>query len=310
MSEQLFVHRHRPEWGRAIVASQGAGRRVYQFEDGRTRVIAHDYWDLMEPVEEGAEGLGKSLRRLRLLVKGTDSSMRSSPPPKASKDSGDQIEIFKSALADGFQEASYTSRYRGAEDRTRKSQIDPKIELAQEKLVEAEVPLPQGKDAKAWLDLVREVIFATDLLTASERKALQGVKGDGVEAVAITSWRLVYDDEHPFPERFEAWVDALEEAGARPTWGLATSLPALLDPQKHVCVRTSVFRAQASTIMPTLSVDPEADLAVYEALQKMVLDLRKRLEKEGLEPRDLFDVRNFIWLTLRKDAERKLGEMA
>ena len=97
---------------------------------------------------------------------------------------------------------------------------------------------------------------------------------------------------------------------ARPTWGLATSLPALLDPQKHVCVRTSVFRAQASTIMPTLSVDPEADLAVYEALQKMVLDLRKRLEKEGLEPRDLFDVRNFIWLTLRKDAERKLGEMA
>ena len=56
MSEQLFVHRHRPEWGRAIVASQGAGRRVYQFEDGRTRVIAHDYWDLMEPVEEGAEG--------------------------------------------------------------------------------------------------------------------------------------------------------------------------------------------------------------------------------------------------------------
>jgi hypothetical protein len=310
VSEQLFVHSARPQWGRAIVASQGAGRRVYQFEDGKTRVIARDYWDLMVPVAGTEEDVSRSLRRLRLLVKGADSSLRSSPPSTAKSDVDEQIQLIATKLGT-FENDAYQARFRQDANRKLKANIDPSIALAQEKLVEGEYDFAESddrKDAKAWFDAVLEVLNTTDLMTASERKELAAVKGKAVDSLAQASWTMIRG-EVTFAEAFQLWLEALAEAKVRATWGTATALPALVWPKKHVCIRATVFKSQASGLMPGLVMDSEAELAVYESLQRMATDLYRKLEESKLKPQDLFDVRNFIWLTLRKDAETRIEKL-
>lgn len=311
MSEQLFVHSARPQWGRAIVASQGMGRRVYQFEDGKARVIARDYWDLMVPVEgQNAEDVSRSLRRLRLLVKGADSSLRSTPPSKAKGDVNEQIQLFAAGL-ENFDHADYMSRFRQDPKRKLKSNVDPSIELAKERLLEGEYAYAESderKDAKEWFDAVCEVLNSADLMTASERKLLASAKGKAIDALAAATWNLARG-EGTFAESFQAWIEALIDSDIRPTWGTATALPSLLWPKKHVCVRATVFKAQAAVSMPSLVMESDADLAVYESLQRMATDLYKKLDEANLGPRDLFDVRNFIWLTLRKDAAARITKL-
>ena len=58
--------------------------------------------------------------------------------------------------------------------------------------------------------------------------------------------------------------------------------------------------------MPKLQLEMTPDLGTYELLEQMTIDASKTLVEAGLNPVDLFDLRNFMWLTLRKDAERKL----
>ena len=58
--------------------------------------------------------------------------------------------------------------------------------------------------------------------------------------------------------------------------------------------------------MPKLQLEMTPDLGTYELLEQMTIDASKTLKEAGLNPVDLFDLRNFMWLTLRKDAERKL----
>jgi len=295
MMHELFLHRARPQWGRAVIAAESDDRRHYQFEDGQIRVIAREYYGLMEPVA-GAEpeSLQRSRRRLRLLLEDAAIDRPATRKPKTTL--ADQVSLFKAHLPKGFDEESYTTGYRKREQ-SRKSHIDPSIELASE--LEAET-----------LDFaaMKKLFASTDLLAPRERKDFGALKGPKADAV-VEAARALMDPGQTFAESFPVWLDALEDSGVGATWSVATAFPALIDPKVHVCVRLTAFRAQAKVLLPTIKLDSKAELASYELMQRMAVRVRDALVEAKVPPRDFFDVRNFIWLTLRKDAAAKLAKL-
>lgn len=304
MEQQLFQHVNRPEWGLAMVASEQPTRRVYQFEDGQARVIAQAYWKLMKPVED-AEQLQRAVRRLRLLVKGTDVAMKSSPV--ASEGSlEEQLTILKDAWPEGFASETYQHRYRGGKSKL-KSQIEPVLAMVEEQWNLDALPDPETPaKAKKVVDTLAHVLGKSDLLSATEKKALEALSGKAVTTVAEGFLAMLTAE---IDRRFTLWLETLQDAGVTPSWGLVTAPVALSAPEQHVAVRPSVFKRQAKILMPTLKISSEATLESYDAMLGMSLRIFRDLKNAELSPKDLFDVRNFIFLTLRTDAARKLADL-
>ncbi len=109
--------------------------------------------------------------------------------------------------------------------------------------------------------------------------------------------------------RFEAWVAALETAmGRAPTWNLATVLLGAVRPKKHLVVRPKAVTLQKQWMAPGLSVSDRPMGILYERLVGMATKLRDRLKDNDLEPQDLLDVVDFMWLTLKPAAKREILE--
>lgn len=312
MSQQLFVHTARPEWGHAILASEGQDRRHYQFEDGQVRTISERFYSLLEPVHPDEAAARKSMRKLRTLLKHSDigeNGATTSTRVEATTTFGDQIAMFRSALPEGFADKRYVESYRGGDARRKRAHIDPSIEDVKEKL--SLENFEAWEEAGDWNEALKGVIaplMSTDLMSTSERKAMNAIGEEHAEAMVAAVKGLVHGT-NPFGQRYKVYVDTLEAAGVRATWAIATALPALADPEVHVCVRATAFREQARSLLPKIKLEMTPELGLYELLQQMTMDARDQLREAGLSPKDLFDVRNFMWLTLRKDADRKLREM-
>jgi hypothetical protein len=117
---------------------------------------------------------------------------------------------------------------------------------------------------------------------------------------------LIVGDK-PYGNRFTRFVASLTAAcEKRPSWRLATALPALLQPQEHVCVRKSVFLKQAATIAPELRYTRGPRRKSYESFLAVANRTRDRLLDAGLNPQDLLDIHDFAWLTLRPAAGKLL----
>jgi hypothetical protein len=107
----------------------------------------------------------------------------------------------------------------------------------------------------------------------------------------------------------EEYLDFLTEVFAgRPSWRLATALPALMYPNHHVCVRRSAFTRQAGAISPMARYSKRASVRSYKNFRRVAQVVKKRLEKKGHEPRDFLDIYDFIWDTLRDSALDHLGD--
>jgi len=303
---QLFIHTTRPNWGRAILAAEADDRRHYQFEDGRVRTIARDYYDLLQPIQPEEQVAKKAARRLLTLLKHSDFDQPTSTTPTVSMTFGDQIALFKAALPEGFEAEAYKTNFRDA-NRRKRAHVDASIESCREELAAEKLdPVIAAKDWKTGWKMVSDVLMGCDLLSSTERKSVRAIEGDeAMELLTVSTRDLLHGDE-VFAERFKRYLDQVEDAGIRPSWSLVTALPALHDPEVHVCIRATAFRDQAKILMPQLRMEMRPELPTYEVLQMMAVNARDQLVEAKMAPRDLFDVRNFMWLTLRKDADRKL----
>jgi len=303
---QLFIHTTRPNWGRAILAAEADDRRHYQFEDGRVRTIARDYYDLLQPIQPEEQVAKKAARRLLTLLKHSDFDQPTSTTPTVSMTFGDQIALFKAALPEGFEAESYKTNFRDA-SRRKRAHVDASIEACRSELAPEKLdPVIEAKDWKAGWKMVSDVLMGCDLLSSTERKSVRAIEDEEAkETLTVATRDLLHGDE-VFAERFKRYLDKVEDAGIRPSWSLVTALPALHDPEVHVCIRATAFRDQAKILMPQLRMEMRPELPTYEVLQMMAVNARDQLVEAKMAPRDLFDVRNFMWLTLRKDADRKL----
>ena len=299
----LYRHKKRPEWGVAILAWEKGEKRAYQFEDGRLRKFQKGYYSLMEPA-------GKVERPRDAVVNGLEEAIEANKgreQPEALEPVASfraQVELFEELYPEGFQDENWIADHRGdGPGRDLKRHRDPVAQEAQAKLTQERCDelIAQGRHGDL-VDTVVAILGSTNLVALKHVKVLRRM--DEEERVAFAeAVRGVLHGEGDWGEHFKKWVEVLTEIyGDGPSWRIATALPALVHPDEQVCVRRSAFVRQAASIAPLARYTKRAQYRSYKNFRRVAFAVRKRLQAEGHEPRDLLDVYDFVWATLRNAA--------
>ena len=303
----LYRHTKRPEWGVAILAWEKGGRRAYQFEDGRLRKFREGYYSLMKPVDEVPGSEEALVADLESAVASHKGGKRPKPlEPVCTFD--EQVALFEELYPEGFQGKAWTERHRRAPGRDLKRHRDPAVERAQELLSQESCRQAIDSDRQGHLSgSILELLSNTDLVPLSQVKRLRGMEPEEKNRFVESLDFLLYGDD-AFGPRFKRWVKTLEDLGGRASWRFATALPALVFPDDHVCVRRSSFMRQAANIAPTARYSRKPKRRSYRNFRRVARAARKRLNGAGHEPRDLLDIHDFVWVTLRNAALKHLKD--
>ncbi len=305
MSPRLFVHTLRPEWGMGLVTAEEPERLRLQFEDGENRTFAREYFSLLEPAETEADpdtervleklmrAVGVSRVRARIMKRGASSDDR---PVQLD----DQIARFKESYPKGFEDRKWLTDSRGAGAKRRLKRLrDPSIEDARRIFARDRMKglRDEGKSGVLWNGFI-EVLKKTDFATMkTDVKPLSDV-GAAEQAVAM---RRLYDllyTEGSMTSQFNHWLASITFGGNTPSWALATTVPALVQPDRHFAVKPTKVRAQAKWMAPKLKVGRSPIGQTYQEIVTMALAVKTSLELEELKPTDLVDVADFMSETL------------
>ena len=306
----LYIHRKRPNWGRAILAWEQGEKRGYQFEDGRLRIFKKGFYDMFDVVdapEDDDSTLVSTLRsRARLIIERRDQAAEGNASTiEAPYPFEDQLKIFINVYPNGFTDESWTKDRRGeGAGRRLKRHRDPAIAQARADLAEDKVRdhLAAG-DAAAIINAIVDNLQNCDLVQRSKTKSIERLQGAEATELAEAFVGMLYSEE-PMSTRFKRYVDAMPSND----WRVITAPLALVQPEEHVCVRPSVFRKQAASIAPRSIYTARPSIHSYRDMRRMAQATFKQLEEAGQEPRDLLDIYDFIWITLRPSAEKHLDD--
>lgn len=302
----LCRHIKRPQWGLAILAWESDGRRAYQFEDGRLRNFKEGYYDMLQPAKSEQRSEEAVIIDLQAAI-GSGLSTEKVLTPVATFEQ--QVEIFKKIYPKGFAGEKWTEEHRSTPNgRDLKRHRDPVIAKAQDKLSADSCAELLGNDKFGDVNAaVLDILGGTSLVGLSDVKVLRTMDDETGQRFAETLVELLHG-EGDFSPRFKAWIDVLEKTlEGKPSWRITTVLPALLSPEEHVCVRHSAFIRQAASIAPSSKYTQRPTAGAYRNFQRVARVVLTRLEAAGHEPRDLMDVHDFVWATLRDSALEHLG---
>ena len=302
-----FRHHKRPAWGLAVFLWERDGKRGYQFEDGSVRVFKDGFYHLLRPTEAPVDGattraLERMAARTRVAAEGHLSPrVRAKPMPRVA----DQIGLFMSQYPEGFGGKAWRTQIRGAgARRPLKRHRDRAVALAKARL--AKHVLAEFIELEQWAavrDAAVEVLRVTDLVTKKEAD-----KFADLPASSSVAWSI-YDLLHgggSHAKHLGAFVHRLSRHNLKPSWNLATALPALLHPEEHVCVKPSVLKLQAKMVKPAFKPKSSPNGKDYGSFLDVTATVHEELTSAGREPADLLDVAQFIWDTLRPSARERL----
>lgn len=197
---------------------------------------------------------------------------------------------FLGFFPNGFHSAGYTSAER-----------DYKI-AAKQRLDET-APLERAVSASGLGEVVLAVFRATNLLSPFEKVRLQDVlRGPTADEFIRAAARFTLGEGKPALLQMERALKPHDNA----KWTVATYLPFLWRPEKHMFLKPEVTKDFAARVGHRFATDYEArlDFPVYESL----LDLVSKTDGElsELKPRDRIDVQSFIWVvgSYREDGEK------
>jgi hypothetical protein len=301
---ELYRHKKRPQWGVAILAADDGDVRSYQFEDGRLRKFKKGYFKLMEPVDEirgSRETLVESLTQAA-QEKGNRFAEIETLEPVAPFQA--QVDLFLELYPKGFADEEWIADHRARESGSAlKRHREPAITAVRETLsAEACQEWMAQEDYAGLAEALRSVLSSTDLVSLKHVRVLKGLEAEETKHLAEAVTDLLHGEDE-YRRRFRGWLRVLGGiVGGRPSWRLATALPALAFPDEQTCVRHSAFKRQAAVISPRSRYSRKARVVPYENFRQVAFAVRKRLEAAGQEPRDLLDVYDFIWTTLRSAA--------
>jgi len=310
----LYQHARRPQWGLAILCREDKTSRTFQFQDGRTRTFKEGWYELMEPVEAEEN---QSEEIASTLSKAMDRQITRSRIMERAKKEGrniftvsDQVNLFRQEYPGGFQDERYIEEVRqgGGGGRRRKKNREAGIEHAQTTLsVESIDDLISSYNYRAVYEAAIALLSKTDIAsTSTDVRPLRRLPEDLIPEFAVTLRDLLYGED-PYPDRFGGYLALLEDhEETRPTWPMATVIQGLVHPQKHYCIKPSVFRQQARWLAPELSYSPQPSASRYQQYHAMAEDLKLRLTRAELEPIDNLDIYNFIWETMRPGVRKGL----
>ncbi len=310
---ELLAHAKRPEWGVAIQVRERGPRTDYQFQDGRLRSIANAFAHLMEPVDRPADET-LALQQELAAQSGVILARRERREQARSRgdrivELTDQIRYFLEQHPDGFDDSAWRQNVRGQEAKRRlKAHREAAIAEAQELLGrdELEQLLAEERYDEVLARALR-VLQGTSLVSPADLRPLRELPTAAAASFATALYQALYGDDAQ-EKRFAALADALSPSGHLVGWTLVTALPALVHPTEQICVRPNTFREQAKWMAPELKWSAEPNAPQYQRLLRMAAALQKRLVRRGLSPRDLLDVYDFIWCTLRPAARKAIAQ--
>jgi hypothetical protein len=294
----IFRHCKRGDWGLALLLWERDGKRGFQFEDGEVRIIAEDYYRLLEEAPgsdpEIVESLAGMAAKAGHQSPAKSKRARAADAPKPP----DQLAVFLDRYPGGFEDPAYVKKHRGGAGRRLKRHRQPAIDEAQELLSKEAIDacIASGKHDEVfsrWID----VLSGTDLVSKSHLDPLK--KTRPTQELAQAMCELLHGDAS-IAERFDLFLQELGRSGFRTSsWPLLTTALALVHPTLHVCIRPSVFETQARSIAPALGTAGQPGGERYSQYLEMCLGLRDQLIELGGNPQDLLDLYDFVWLTLR-----------
>ena len=311
----VFEHQKRREWGLGILAWEKSNRRGYVFENGHVRVLAEPFYALMREVDrplDEVRALYKCLKPELDAARAEHGSEARTPRDTAvSMSFDDQVRVFRSEFPGGFNDARWLEKQRGREATKRlATHRDAALVEAQEQL--GARSLKARVAAHEYPAVHREILAVlkrTDLVPATELAAFDNGDPERQRTLVLAVLELLHG-KGDFGTRLSRFLSAFQDAVGQPAgWHLATALPALVDPAEHVCIRPSVFRAQAKWMAPRLTIPKSPTAASYLRCQAMAKLISNKLVDSETPPRDMMDVHDFIRVTARPEAKRRLSEM-
>lgn len=303
----LFRHTKRDVWGLGIVIRKADDRVHMQFQDGRKRTFIDGYYHFLDAVDRPLDITMSIVDGLKSMCEGFDDEQRLTNAPRVKEISLDeQIVYFHEKYEDGFQSAEWTEDHRGdGRKRPLKRHRDPAVAKAKDLLSKAAFKQSPAEIHAAAVKVVK----MTGLVPAKERKAFAGIEEEQLEGVTNTLRALLYGDSK-LQNRFNAHVRALESAmGQTPSWQLATVFLGLVRAEAFPVVKEGIFQRQANWMAPGLRLPERPMGLLFERLVAMTDATRERMEEKGLKPRDMLDVRDFMWLTLKPAGRKRIMEM-
>lgn len=315
-ADHLVQHTRRPQWGRGVLVQDEGDRRHYQFEDGRLRIFKEGWFGLLQPVDcpvDEMEDVLQDLDRQRgRAIAQAEIRKRRRKGDLSALRFVDQLRIFRSFHPEGFEDEGYIEEYRTREGKPlRKGHIDRALATARSLLPLASVPTMSADQLHT---VATKVMSDTNLVSpSSDVKPFKTMEAGFRPQVARALEALLMleeDTEDRVIQRtFDQWTQSLFDAGIKPSWSLTTTLPALVRPQWHISVKSSVFRMQAKWMAPGRSWDTTPSGALYVRMLRMAKEIRERLENEGITAQDNFDVTRFVWITLRPKGKKRLESL-
>lgn len=287
------------------------GKRAYRFENGDERVFSVEYCGMFEPVqfesvEQRAEGI-KLLAKVEQDVQNSSSS-RGAPQARGLAWS-EQVAIFRRLFPTGFAGEQWQDQYRGREGQRRlkrhrtAAMVDAQARLGVDAFTNA---LESGQFSPLF-DAAADVLAQTDLVTTKQLEPLRTAQGTRGVVSAFRDW--LHNPLDASGQTFDTFLRELSRhSRGSCTWPLMTAMPALLDPEHHVCIHPR-FGAQAKILSRTARPPKAPSGRGYVQFVQMVEDARDRLRADGLQPVDLMDVREFIALTLKPSSSHVLTDV-
>lgn len=288
----LFRHQKRRHWGIAALLWERDGKRGYQFSDGKMRVFKEGFYHLLAEAEAPGDGSARAVRRLARVARANDVTESTRLPTLR-----DQISLFRRSFPDGFRGEAWSKAHRGVEASKRlKRHRDPAISEAHALSAEQLQPLIDAGDHDTVLERVRELAASSNLIPGSHAKKLARIRPSRELSLAIQQWVACAPDDDEAERSFNVLVRKLGDAA---TWPLVTAIAGLVDPEHHTCVRPSVYTQQGKMLLPNFQADKRPRFAVYRRYLHMARTIEDELGEAGFSPRDLLDIYDFVWETLR-----------
>lgn len=148
---------------------------------------------------------------------------------------------------------------------------------------------------------IKSVISRLNLLSKFEQMALSDALDDNVAArryaASLNTLLSAAKMERALYEQYLEAVAALPQPKGKArvvTWPVATLLPALAQPDRHIFLKPEVTKHAADSLAFHLHYDSAPNWVTYHALLRMA-DIYSKLLAD-LEPRDYVDIQSFIWV--------------
>lgn len=299
---QLWQHSRRPEWGAAVLVDVNPNHAIYQFQDGMMRTFRQEFTHMFEPMEAEEEIRDTLMERLaeKHVASLAARRQRRIPlkPPVMSLD--EQVMVFRSLYPSGFADPAYLSAWRFEAKRSLKRHIDPDIARAQASLSKSVLGgrIAASEHKAIFTDFV-QLMRKTALVSPSkEARPLSQLPAESHGALGEALFQLLHG-EGRYRERLRGYVLSLEALQLPVTWSMVTTPGALLAPQKWLSPKRTAFQLQARGLKIRGALPENPTPRGYQMAIKIANRVKAVLTEADLPPRDLFDVRNFIWETLR-----------